>query len=59
MTTYYSKSRKGFINIENMNDQHVRNAFVIQCKDLELIKENEEQILYEGSWKIKKILLII
>ena len=33
MTTYYSKSRKGFINIENMNDQHVRNAFVKMNKD--------------------------
>tara|TARA_R110000803_G_scaffold95592_1_gene163639 strand:+ start:335 stop:811 length:477 start_codon:yes stop_codon:yes gene_type:complete len=54
MTTYYSKSRKGFINIENMNDQHVRNAFVIQCKDLELIKENEEQILFEGSMEDKE-----
>ena len=49
MTTYYSKSRKGFINIENMNDQHIRNAFILQCKDLELIKENEQQILFEGS----------
>ena len=43
MTTYYSKSRKGYVPIENMNDQHVRNAFILQCKDLEKIKD------FEGS----------
>ena len=43
MTTYYSKSRKGYVPIENMNDQHVRNAFILQCKELEKIKD------FEGS----------
>jgi hypothetical protein len=41
MTTYYSKSRKGYVPIENMNDQHVRNAFILQCKELEKIKDFE------------------
>jgi chromosome segregation ATPase len=33
MTKYYSRSKKEFIEIANMTDQHVRNAFVQMCKD--------------------------
>lgn len=33
MTKYYSRSKKEFIDIANMTDQHVRNAFVQMCKD--------------------------
>lgn len=32
MTKYYSRSKKEFIDIANMTDQHVRNAFVQMCK---------------------------
>jgi len=33
VTKYYSRSKKEFIDIANMTDQHVRNAFVQMCKD--------------------------
>ena len=32
MAKYYSRSKKEFIDIANMTDQHVRNAFVQLCK---------------------------
>ena len=32
MTKYYSKSKQKFIEIANMPDQYVRNAFVKMCK---------------------------
>ena len=32
MTKYYSRSKKEFIEIANMTDQYVRNAFVKMCK---------------------------
>ena len=33
MTKYYSRSKQKFVDIANMPDQYVRNAFVKMCKD--------------------------
>ena len=33
MTQYYSKSKGKFIDIANMPDQYVRNAFVKMCSE--------------------------
>ena len=33
MTKYYSRSKQKFVDIEQMPDQYVRNAFVKMCKD--------------------------
>ena len=32
MTKYYSRSKQKFVDIEQMPDQYVRNAFVKMCK---------------------------
>ena len=32
MTKYYSRSKQKFVDIANMPDQYVRNAFVKMCK---------------------------
>ena len=42
MTEYFSEERQRFINIANMTDQHVRNAFVKMCK-------NNKDIVYQDT----------
>jgi hypothetical protein len=42
MTEYFSEERQRFIQIANMTDQHVRNAFVKMCK-------NNKDIVYQDT----------
>lgn len=42
MTEYFSEERQRFIQIANMTDQHVRNAFVKMCK-------NNKDIIYQDT----------
>lgn len=42
MTEYFSEERQRFIEIANMTDQHVRNAFVKMCK-------NNKDIIYQDT----------
>jgi DNA-binding transcriptional MerR regulator len=42
MTRYFSENHQRFLNIANMTDQHVRNAFVKMCK-------NNKDIVYQDT----------
>jgi len=46
MTKYYSRSKGKFIDIANMPDQYVRNAFVKMCKD-----EPTEDVIFAHQQK--------
>ena len=46
MTKYYSRSKQKFVDIEQMPDQYVRNAFVKMCKD-----EPTEDVIFAQQQK--------
>ena len=49
MTKYYSESKKKYIEIESMPDQHVRNAFIKLNQKTEYKKD-----AYETLWDISQ-----